>query len=1148
MSSHRIDGESAQNNIEGTFTVSGPIVSTGTISSQNVNATNVYATNQSQAANFIGNQITPGGYTITFPAAAPATDQFLQANSSGQLAWVTLATGPSFTNKIISTSNNTTLTTRNDEVVEAFTQNTIFPAAGTANITMFLASANQFDITGYYPDRSPFQVDNTSTADTPTVVNSSHDGSVVLTNNTSINANNPTSLYNKSILSLTFVPDTSTTDIITISMTVMIGVSTHATYNKTFNSVVQTAGTPFTLYFDSPPYIPQGCTLLTININSNTGNTHLRTNSTFTDPVFSAFGDFGANFPQLTITTGTIKGITTVGGELKIYNESQLGGVILTADPVSNDVYSLKMPPTDGAAGQLLSTNGSGTLSWTTGLPSNASGYLKNNGTGTLSWAQVFPADAAGALVNDGSGGLSWSVINSAKILSPNTNTQLEAFNTNQIVAYTQNTAHPSSGSPTTNILKLTENQFQIPGHYPTVAPIATINNTTTLETITINANTYDSNVTIPTGAFSSGVIIEWAPGDMTLLNKQLSSITLESDNTNTDTIQTQISQIPPSGVDPATEGKYIIMVNNLNQTFLSTDFGANFNQIAFAITATECAISTNGQYIMLSDGTSNIYVSNNGGLNFTTVPINSGNIIRGIAMDYTGQYQLYMTNGEVSRSTNYGVSFTTVAPATGPSDVYYSQNGQYAVYFDNSGGGALYQSSDYGATWTANIYVTGGGSGIAAAISNDGQYITLVSQYNGVYVSNDGGNSVFAYKNFVTTDFGTYGVQIWMSATGQYQIISHQSPDITTNTLTYAHISNDYGVTWTPLDETSGTWSGTVALTSSGRYQYIIKNNILLVSSDYGNTFTQNNNLSQYTLSTYNRTLAVSSGFSTNVNPLSTVNQTFTNLSTVSGQKFTLNFYGNIPIGDLSNKYRLSIISSNGTKLIRTESGVTNPYNTYISSLGALNGYRPILLYTTGTVSSKLTDITSLELKNRLRGSTVELSNSPQSTTNYNLILPADAPTQDTILSATTGGQLSWAPWINKKITGTISAANVAAMYTTPLILVPAQGVGTLIVVDFLCLNFVYVSPAYTGGGNIVIRYGTTGSISALPNFINSSFITDINNGFATLFNGPIALNGSNSNYFNRPVVITNETGAFISGNSYLNYEVHYRVINNLL
>ena len=77
-----------------------------------------------------------------------------------------------------------------------------------------------------------------------------------------------------------------------------------------------------------------------------------------------------------TITSGTISGITALSvagtssttGEIKLYEDTDNGtnyvGIKAPAS-ISADI-SWTLPAADGASGQLLSTNGSGTLSWTT--------------------------------------------------------------------------------------------------------------------------------------------------------------------------------------------------------------------------------------------------------------------------------------------------------------------------------------------------------------------------------------------------------------------------------------------------------------------------------------------------------------------------------------------------------------------------------------------------------------------------------------------------------------------------------------------------------------------------------------------------------------------------------------------------------------
>jgi len=115
------------------------------------------------------------------------------------------------------------------------------------------------------------------------------------------------------------------------------------------------------------------------------------TNKTLTSPVITAATINGASQVggSTTIaTTGTISaGATTVAGDVTIQGNATNANKLVLNDKGTTNALSIKapdtlagsvtwtLPGTDGASGQVLSTNGSGTFSWVSGLaPTGAAG------------------------------------------------------------------------------------------------------------------------------------------------------------------------------------------------------------------------------------------------------------------------------------------------------------------------------------------------------------------------------------------------------------------------------------------------------------------------------------------------------------------------------------------------------------------------------------------------------------------------------------------------------------------------------------------------------------------------------------------------------------------------------------------------------
>lgn len=126
----------------------------------------------------------------------------------------------------------------------------------------------------------------------------------------------------------------------------------------------------------------------------------------------------GLTTPYDFVYNGNIGSIQVSYGN---YIEMSISNAALLLDDSENFTYyfnvdsdeGYKFPKSNGTNGQVLTTDGNGTLSWATPssgttLPSNASGYLQNDGSGTLSWVSPLPSNGVGYLYNNGSGTLSW--------------------------------------------------------------------------------------------------------------------------------------------------------------------------------------------------------------------------------------------------------------------------------------------------------------------------------------------------------------------------------------------------------------------------------------------------------------------------------------------------------------------------------------------------------------------------------------------------------------------------------------------------------------------------------------------------------------------------------------------------------------------
>lgn len=132
---------------------------------------------------------------------------------------------------------------------------------------------------------------------------------------------------------------------------------------------------------------------------------------------------------------------------------------------------------------------------------------------------------------------------------------------------------------------------------------------------------------------------------------------------------------------------------------------------------------------------------------------------------------------------------------------------------------------------------------------------------------------------------------------------------------------------------------------------------------------------------------------------------------------------------------------------------------------------------------------------------------------------------------------------------TGIITSAQILALSATPVTLIPAQGVGTVIVPQLLTLNYIFGGTAYvTAGINMDICYAINNnafdpamSATLLGNTANAYTFYET---FATISNG-----GKTSNLVtNLPLCLGCPVSSPTVGNGTLIWTLFYRVLNSVL
>lgn len=238
---------------------------------------------------------------------------------------------------------------------------------------------------------------------------------------------------------------------------------------------------------------------------------------------------------------------------------------------------------------------------------------------------------------------------------------------------------------------------------------------------------------------------------------------------------------------------------------------GGSTNMLMYDI-----ACNSNGKYVMITNMNAGAYIiySNNFGASYANLTsAGANNFWYKCAISANGSIMAAAKRGgQIHISTNSGASFTARAVAQTWVELCMSDNGQYMVGAGLMGGfgkgSYIYNTSNYGVTWTRRADVAGNREINFMNCSSTGQYVIAGEVTGNVYVSSNYGNTFTKY--LITNPYNGSKIQPFgccCSANGQIMYLSDQYGAVMRNS-NYGAAGNWSLVTMTSYQMSSITCS----------------------------------------------------------------------------------------------------------------------------------------------------------------------------------------------------------------------------------------------------------------------------------------------------------------------------------------------------
>lgn len=278
-----------------------------------------------------------------------------------------------------------------------------------------------------------------------------------------------------------------------------------------------------------------------------------------------------------------------------------------------------------------------------------------------------------------------------------------------------------------------------------------------------------------------------------------------------------------------SSDGLTQIVVSRDGPIYKTTDAWVSWENLNLNSNWRICAISANGQYMLVGGFRTSLYVSSDGG-NSWNIAILPSSVWWGVSMSATGQVQIASVIGElIYVSTDFGVTWSNRDKSRNWFDVAVSADGKKQAAVVQ--GVNIFESTNSGLTWGRRRLIYSNPfnalSYSAAAISDNGQYITIVAQGNFIFVSRNYG------KSFVFKGTKQSYVDVAMSADGQKQVALGEFGSGFSGNV---HTSLDGGLTWVQTN-ISGFWRR-IAMSADGNVVTILGSNTQIKTSVGGAAF----------------------------------------------------------------------------------------------------------------------------------------------------------------------------------------------------------------------------------------------------------------------------------------------------------------------